>query len=154
MKTFITLICCLGISISSMAQSKNDLLFRDVQNNNIADVQSILKSGGDVNHFVEAKSPYVKVNLLITAVNIKSVEMAKLLLDTKADINWKDGFNNRAIYYAARSGNLDMVKLLLKYGASVNDKDGNGNPVLTAAKESQNPEMISFVETKLKENSK
>ena len=154
MKTFITLVCFFALGFSSMAQSKNDQLFEAVRNSDVAKAENLLKLGTDVNYFMETKSPYYKVNLLITAVSNKSQEMAKLLLDNKADINWKDSFNNLAITYAARSGNVEMVKLLLKHGASVFDKDGNGNPVLTAAKESKNNEVVSFVETKIKESHK
>lgn len=154
MKTIITFICFFAVGFSSMAQTKNEQLFEAVRNNDISRAQNLLKLGTDVNYFMEAKSPYVKVNLLMSAVNNKSIEMAKLLLENKADVNWKDSFNNLAITYAARSGNTEMVKLLLKYGASVHDKDGNGNPVLTAAKESKNPETIAFVETKSKETNK
>jgi ankyrin repeat protein len=154
MKTFITLICLFTLNLNSFSQSKNDQLFQAVRDNDKTKVESLLKSGGDVNYFIETPSPWIKVNLLITAVNNKNIEIAKLLLENKADINWKDGSNNRAIYYAARSGNLEMVKVFLEHGASVFDKDGQGHPVLTAAKESKNNDVISFVEAKAKESSK
>jgi len=95
--------------------------------------------------------PWMKVSVLIIAVNNKNIEIAKLLLENKADVNWKDGFNSSAILYATSSGNIEMVKLLLEYGADINDNDGKGNTVLTAAKESKDKDLISFVEKKLKE---
>lgn len=154
MKTIFTLICFFALSFSSIAQSKNDQLMDAVRNNELIKVEELLKLKCDVNYFIEAKSPYLKVNLLIMAVNNKNAEIAKLLLDYKADVNWKDNLNNPAITYAARSGNVEMVKLLLNHGASVFDKDGNGNSVLNAAKESQNKDVVSFVESKIKESHK
>jgi ankyrin repeat protein len=154
MKTFITLICFFTLSINVFSQSKNDQLFQAVRENDKVKVENLLKLGCDVNYFIETTSPWIKVNLLMTAVNNKNLEIAKLLLENKADISWKDGSNNLAIYYAARSGNVEMVKLLLENGASVFDKDGQGHPVLNAAKESKNNEVISFVEAKTKESHK
>ena len=154
MKTFIAITCFFALGFSSMAQSKNDQLFEAVRNGELTKARNLLKLGCDVNYFVEAKSPYFKMNLLITAVNNKNQEMANLLLENKADINWKDSFNNLAVTYASRTGNVEMIKLLLKNGASVFDKDGNGNSLLTVAKESKNTEVVSFLEAKMKDTAK
>ena len=150
MKTLTTLICFLGLTLSTVAQDKGEQLYEAVTKNDKDKVEKLIDKGADVN-YVEEAGPWMKVSVLITAVNNKNLDIAKLLLDNKANVNWKDGFNTSAILYAASSGSIDMVKLLLEYGADINDNDGKGNTVLTAAKESKNKKLISFVEEKMKE---
>lgn len=150
MKTLITLFCFLALTLSAIAQDKGEQLYEAVTKNDKEKVEKLIENGAEVN-YVKQAGPWMKVNLLITAVNNKNTNIAKLLLDNKADVNWKDGFNTSAILYAASSGSIDMVKLLLEYGADIKDNDGKGNTVLTAAKESKNKELISFVKEKMKE---
>lgn len=150
MKILTTLICFLGLTLSTVAQDKGEQLYEAVTKNNEDKVEELIEKGADVN-FVKEAGPWMKVSVLITAVNNKNLEIARLLLDNKADVNWKDGFNTSAILYAASSGSIEMVKLLLEHGADINGNDGKGNTVLTAAKESKDKDLISFVEEKLKE---
>jgi len=88
--------------------------------------------------------------MLITAVNSAKIEIAKMLIDKKADVNWKDGFNTTALMYAASKGNKDMVVMLLNNGANIDDNDGQGNSVLSAAKRSKNKELVRFIQKQLK----
>jgi ankyrin repeat protein len=150
MRNIITFILFIGITFSATAQSKNDKLYQAIVKNDVEKTEKLIKQGADVN-FVKQSGPWMKVSLLITAVNNKNLEITKVLLENKADVNWKDGFNTSAILYGANSGDVELIKLLLKYGADINDNDGKGNTVLSAAKESQNPEMIKFIEEKIKE---
>lgn len=78
----------------------------------------------------------------------KQFDISKILIENKADVNWKDGFKTSAIIYAASSGNKELVELLLSHGANINDSDGQGNTVLTAAKESKNKDLIKFIKEK------
>jgi|8_EtaG_2_1085327.scaffolds.fasta_scaffold16421_4 ankyrin repeat protein len=150
MKTIMTIICFLGLTLTTVAQDKNEQLYEAVTKNDKDKVEKLIDKGADVN-YIKHVGPWMKVSVLIIAVNNKNIEIAKLLLENKADVNWKDGFNSSAILYATSSGNIEMVKLLLEYGADINDNDGKGNTVLTAAKESKDKDLISFVEKKLKE---
>ena len=89
--------------------------------------------------------------MLCTAINIgKEIAIVKLLLQYKADVNWKDAFNSTPLMYAAAKGDKNMVLLLLDNGADINANDGKGNTVLTAAIESKNEELIKFIEEKIK----
>jgi ankyrin repeat protein len=150
MKTLTTLIFFLGLTLSTIAQDINEKLYEAVTKNDKAKVEKLIDEDADVNYVKQAGS-WMKVSVLITAVNNKNIEIAKLLLENKADVNWKDGFNTSAILYAANTGSIEMVKLLLEYGADINDNDGKENTVLTAAKESKNKDLIAFVKEKLKE---
>lgn len=148
MKKLLALILLIGISIPANAQNLNEKLYEAVAKNDLKKTEKLINKGADVN-FVKKSGPWMKVSLLITAVNNKNNEITKILLKNKADVNWKDGFKTSAILYAANSGNTELLKLLLNYGANINDNDGQGNTVLTAAHESENPKMIELVEKEI-----
>ncbi len=132
------------------AQTVDEKLYKAVKENNLSDVDEFLKQNGNPN-FTEEKS-WSKINLLITAVNNNNYEIVKKLIESKADINWKDGFETDALMYACSKGNIKIVNLLLENGANVHSKDSQGNSVLSAAKESDNKELIELIENKLKLN--
>ncbi len=150
MKILSILIFLLGLTFSTVAQDNGEQLYEAVKKNDKEKVEKLIEEGADINHIVQA-GPWMKVSILITAVNNKNVDIATLILSNKADVNWKDGFNTSAILYAASTGSNEMVNLLLQYGADINDNDGKGNTVLTAAKESKNKKLVSFVNEKIEE---
>lgn len=148
MKILTTLICFIGFAFSTIAQDRSEQLYGAVIKNDKNKVKKLIEKDADVNYVKEA-GPWMKVSVLITAVNHQNIDIVKLLLDNKADVNWKDGFKSSAILYAANTGSIEMVKLLLENGADINDNDGQGNTVLTAAKESENVALIAFVKERL-----
>ena len=137
-------------SISLFGQN-NELLYKAISKNDIEKVTKLLNANADPNAVISS-GPWMKVNMLITAVNNGNIEIAKLLIDKKANVNWKDGFNTTALMYAASNGNKGMVILLLDNGADFNANDGQGNTVLSAAKEGKNEEVIQIIENKIKNN--
>jgi ankyrin repeat protein len=144
MKTLLTIIFLTGMVLTTFSQEKNELLLKAVSNGDKETVENLIKEGADVN-YVKEVGPWVKMNLLITSINKGQFAISKILIENKADVNWKDGFKTAAIMYAASVGNKALVELLLVNGANINDSDGQGNTVLTAAKESKNKELIKFV---------
>jgi|GEM_PF-1368397 len=149
MKTYVAVLFFIGLVFSSIAQNKNDLLYEAIVKSDKPSVEKLLGEGASANYVKELK-PWLQVSMLIAAVDYKNIEIVRLLLDKKADVNFRDGFNTTAIIYAASNGELEMVKLLLDFGADINDNDGKGNSVLSAAKESQEAPLIAFVESKIK----
>lgn len=149
MKAYIAVLFFIGFIFSSIAQDKNDLLYDAIIKSDKASVEKLLAEGASVNYVKELK-PWLRVSMLIAAVDHSDIEIVKILLAKKVNVNFRDGFNTTAIIYAASSGDLAMVKVLVEAGANVNDNDGKGNSVLSAAKESQEPELIAFVEAKIK----
>lgn len=148
-KAFATLLLFLSFSLSAKAQSKNELLYLSIVRNEPEKVAQLLDDNANAN-YVLAKGPWMKVSVLITAINNEHIEMVKALIKSKADVNWKDGFNSTALMYAAAKGNIEMVNLLLENGADVTADDGKGNTVLTAAAESKNTELIKLIQQRLK----
>ena len=113
--------------------------------------EKLLAENADAN-YVKATGSWMKTDLLITAVNKENLEIVKLLIKYKADVNWKDGFNTSALMYAAAKGNKDIVIFLLDHGADINANDGHGNTVLSSAKESNKKELVALIEERMKIN--
>jgi ankyrin len=65
----------------------------------------------------------------------KDPEMAKLLIDNGADVNWKDGNNSAltALHFFASSGNAKVAELLINNGAEIDVKNGMGQTPLHQA---------------------
>ena len=61
------------------------------------------------------------------AVQKGCLDMAELLLASKADVDAKDVLGETALHYAARNGRLDIVGLLLASGAEVNARNKAGD---------------------------
>jgi ankyrin repeat protein len=61
------------------------------------------------------------------------LELAKLLLANKADVNVKDGHGDTPLHYAAATGDINLVSLLLAYKANINTKDRDGSTPLHLA---------------------
>lgn len=92
-----------------------------------------------------------KLSPLIQAVINGNLEIIKSLVEHKAQVDWRDGFNSTALMYAASKGEKEIVEYLLSKGADAKAEDGTGNSVLTAAKEGKNAEVLVLIENKLKE---
>ncbi len=148
MKALLTLTFLFGTILPTFSQDKNELLLKAVTNGDKGTVEKLIKEGADVN-YVKEVGPWMKMNPLTTSINKKQFDISKMLIENKADVNWKDGFKTSAIIYAAGLGNKELVELLLTNGANINDNDGQGNTVLTAAKESKNKDLIKFVKEKM-----
>jgi ankyrin repeat protein len=133
----------LFIQNTMFAQTNNDSLYQAVVNNDTIAIKQFVQNGANVN-FVKQQG-WVKINLLITAVNKKNADAVKILLQHGADVNWKDGFQTSALMYAAASGQEQIIKILLDNDADVFAKDEQGNNVLSAAKESKNNRVIELI---------
>jgi uncharacterized protein len=151
-KTIAILLTIICSTIFAFGQDNNVKLYQAITKNDTSLVKEMLNDKADPN-FVVTQGSWMKVNMLITAVNNGNIDIVRLLIVNKADVNWKDGFKTTALMYAASKGNKEILVLLLNNGADINDNDGQDNTVLSAAKESKNQEMIKYVEMKLKEKS-
>jgi ankyrin repeat protein len=60
---------------------------------------------------------------LIIAAKLGVVELVRLLLESGADVDKPNGFQQTALNIAAAKGYLDMCRLLLDWGANVNTLD-------------------------------
>jgi len=147
---FLLLIFCL-ISTLTFSQKKNEQLFKAVSQNDLKKVEKLLEQNADVNYISD--QGWVKVNLLITAVNNENFEIVKKLVEHKANVNWSDGFKTTALMYSASKGNYEISKYLIDNGANVQVEDEQGNSVLIAANEGKNIKLITLIKDKLSNSS-
>lgn len=132
------------------AQNMNDsLLYKAVVNNDTTVIKDLVSKGANVNFIKE--QGWVKVNLLITAVNKKNIEAVKVLLQNGADVNWEDGFNTTALLYAASNGNIPIIQHLLNNGADIKHKDKQGNDAISTAKQAKHNDVVKLLQATLKE---
>ena len=148
-KTLFSILTILFFVITSNGQNINEQLYESIVKNDKVQVAHLLKNSANAN-YIKSSGPWMKVSMLITAVNNNNFDIVKLLIENKADVNWKDGFQTTALMYAASKGNKDISILLLDNGADINASDGQGNTVLSAAKVSNNKELIKYIQDLLK----
>jgi ankyrin repeat protein len=60
-------------------------------------------------------------------------KLAKLLINSGADLNYQDKNGNTALIYCVYYNNIKLLKLLIKSGADLNIKDNNGSSALIIA---------------------
>jgi ankyrin repeat protein len=139
--TFTALLIC--YTTLTFGQNINEKLFKAVSNGDSTQVETLLNKGGDPNFKMKLAS--FEMSMLIESVQKQDFKIAKLLIEHKADVDYRDWFKTTALMYAANSGNTQIVKLLIAYHADPNAKDEQGNSVLSAAKESKNAEVIKLI---------
>ena len=63
---------------------------------------------------------------LMKAAKQGHLEVVKLLIENKADFNYKNFRGENALFLACESGHFEIVKFLIEIGSSVNSKDSIG----------------------------
>lgn len=140
-------LCC--FVLNAQAQTSSPTLTKAVLKNDVPAVETLLASGVNPNAGIEVV-PGFPTTCLITAASNNSLELVKLLLKHKAQVNQADAFKATALMAAAGKGNKPMVELLLGSGADVKAKDDDGKDALAMAKESGNKEVVTLLEQKMK----
>ncbi|KAF2338950.1 ankyrin repeat domain-containing protein [Flavobacterium nitrogenifigens] len=101
---------------SVWASKKNEMMQKDivqlVHQNDISGVVKALENGANVNTIDNAKR-----SLLLIATMGKQIEMAKVLIKYKADVNQQAENKDSAFLYAGASGQTELVQLFLNNGA-------------------------------------
>lgn len=142
----VTLFC---YSLLTHAQAPAKELATAVLKNNAAGAEALLTAGANPNAVIEVV-PGFPTTYLITAAANGRLDVVKLLLKYKAQVNQPDGFKATALMAAAGKGNLALVTLLLASGADVRAKDDEGKDALALARESGSKEVVALLEQKLK----
>ena len=143
MKTIITLFLLFSATFA-FGQTKDEQLFQAAMKNDSLKVEAFLNEGANANFKI--KKGFFEMSMLIWAVQHQDVKIVKLLIEHKAEVDWRDAFKTTALMYAANTGNRVIVSFLIDHGADPNAKDEQDNSVLSAAKESKNEEVIKLIE--------
>jgi hypothetical protein len=120
----------LMMSCSTTAQKKEGAPDVDLQTavitDNIEAVKQHIAVGSDLNE----KDPFGGSSPLITAAIFDKPEMAKLLIDAGADINFQNNDGSTALISAAFFGRPEIVQMLLEKGADKTIKNKYGTTAL------------------------
>ncbi len=138
---FLSLLASITLLHPLKAQTIHDTLYMAVDNNDQGYLNRLLNQGANVN-YVKVLDDGTGTTPLITAVKKGNVDIIKVLIAHRVDVNLKDGSGNTALYYAALKGNKDAAKLLLENGA----RPENEQKVLAAAKQSGNKDLAAYIE--------
>lgn len=103
-----------------------------IEKNDVAAVTKAIREGAEVNAFYETGT---SLTALIKAADTDSADVAKLLLDNKADVNLRDRWGSTALMHAARHNSATVAALLLQRGADVEAADKAGLTALMFASE-------------------
>jgi uncharacterized protein len=76
-------------TIFAFGQDNNVKLYQAITKNDTSLVKKMLNDKADPNSVI-AQGPWMKVNMLITAVNNGNIDIVRILIVNKADVKWKD----------------------------------------------------------------
>lgn len=142
-------LCCLALAGQAQTPTPAHNLTRAIMKNDATTAATLLTSGADPNSVIEVV-PGFPTTYLITAVTNNNLDLVKLLLQHKAQINQPDSFKGTALMAAVGKGNPAMVTLLLASGADVRATDDDGKDALALAKDSGNTAIVALLAQKLK----
>jgi len=102
-------------------------------------IQELIKHSVAINQEINEKSP------LAIAIEEGKLEIAKVLIDAGANVNWRYGWYDPLLVSFARSGNLEAVKLLVEVGANLDLKDDDGHTALYSAALYENQAIYDYL---------
>ncbi len=143
---FVTTIICLAFT--AHAQAPNKELATAIMKNNASAAETLLTGGANPNAVIEVV-PGFPTTYLITAAANGSLDLVKLLLKYKAQVNQPDGFKGTALMAAATKGDKAIVELLLASGADAKAKDNDGKDALALAKEGGRQDIAALLAQKM-----
>lgn len=134
------LIAGLRPSVCEAADSpRNKELYEAVLFQDVPKIKALLGQGADPNYRENDRA------LLAWAAQNGNLEVVKLLVDAKADVNSVDGIGHTPLIRAIETQQIEIVTYLLEKKADPNAKDREGQPVLVFAVKSRKPEIAKAV---------
>ena len=118
----------------------NQKLFKAITNNNLEQVQSLLKIGASIS----AKNKNGLTPLLY-ATTLERTQIIKCLLESGANVNEQKEGGFSPLHLAIFWGNVELVELLLNFGADVNAQNNIGDSPLHAAIRYGKPEIVKLL---------
>jgi len=121
--------------------SGTPVLMMAARTGNVDTVKSLLAHGADVN----AKESARGQTALMWAVAEKHPEVARLLIDRRADVHARSTSGFTPLLFAAQQGDLDSARMLLEAGANVNEAAPEDGSALVVATHSGHEALALFL---------
>ena len=137
----------LGFLTTIHAQTPTQKVYAAVVKNQPDVLESLLAGGADANAPVEMM-PGFPTTFLILAAGNGQLELVRILVKHRAQVDKPDSFNATALMAASLQGSLEVVEFLLANGANPKAKDTDGKDVLASAKEGGNKAVIKLIQDK------
>lgn len=161
-----------ALNSQASANSKADDLLNAIENQNVAQVDSLVRYGIDPNlnvsiynttpliHAVDTSTVDIVDKLikhgsevdvvdnfgttpLIYSLKANKADIASLLIKNSRNINLKDDKGVSALHYAAKTGNEALFVQVLQKGGNLRDVDRSGNNALFYAIAGRNKQIIN-----------
>ena len=133
---FSVILCCLLFSFQSHSQG----IFDACRNGDTSTIKAMIKENSDT---VNCRNEGGFTPLIIAGYR-GQLEVVKLLLKHKADVNAKSG-EGTVLMGACFKGNVELAALLIEYEANVNSSNDLGTTPLMYAILGQNIELIKLL---------
>jgi len=114
-----------------------------IQNGDVERLRRELSEGLDPDIRIPIKNGYSLP--LIEAINFNQLEIARLLLESGADINLVNSYTINGLDAAISSRNTEAVRLLLGAGAEISSGDGHGLSPVNRAILNQDAEVLTLL---------
>jgi len=121
---------------------QDDNFFLAIENGDEGKIKEFIKKGIDVN---VVKNDINGNSAISAAVTLNEINILKLLISSKADINKKNKYGNTPLIIASENGNIDIVKMLLKSKADVNITNNFGSSALIMATQYCKTEVVQLL---------
>jgi ankyrin repeat protein len=124
----------------------NDDLFQAIKNNDLETVTRLLSQGADPNAKAQSIIGVDNITPLPFALSNRAPEIAKLLIEKGANVNFRDSLmGTTALIDATMFGQAEIAKLLLDKNADVTVKDAVGYTALIYAAIGGQLELIKLL---------
>jgi ankyrin repeat protein len=123
-----------------------ETLHQAIADRNIEAVKVHIQEGTDIN---QMGSYAIEGSALHVAVRSGQPDIARLLIESGAEVDIRDNSDFTPLHNAAWNGNLEMVKLLLDAGANITARDYSGFTPLACAYRSKQVDVIEYIKARL-----
>ncbi|MBC6698521.1 ankyrin repeat domain-containing protein [Hymenobacter puniceus] len=143
-KSLLLFVLFLALPFFAKAQTTTQKVYATIIKNQPEALQALLAAGADANAPVEMV-PGFPTTFLILAASKGQLELVRMLVAHKAQIDKADSFNSTALMAAADQGSAEVAAFLLANGANPNAKDNDGKDVLAHAREGGSADVIKLI---------
>ena len=137
--------------VHPLSADNRDDFIAAAEEGDIETVRRLIDEGADVNmHYAMSGllpgfPPVERWTPLMTAAIRNDTELAQLLFDSDADLNFKNYSGNAALHWAAKRGSTAVAEILINGGADVNLQNNIGETPLYWASASLQLEFLKLL---------